>query len=101
MNNGTAREKQIMTKAVRLLKKELLPQRIILFGSRAKGRARRGSDFDIAVDARSPRPVKKRLISEQIEKIAGLYKIDVVFLSRVSKEFRGIIEETGRVLYEK
>ena len=90
-----------MAATLRLLKKELLPHRIILFGSRAKGHARRGSDFDIAVDARPPRSSKKRFIAEQIEKIAGLHSVDLVFLGQVSKEFRHLIEKTGRVLYER
>jgi len=97
----TIRENQIMSATLRLLKKELLPRRIILFGSRAKGRARRGSDFDIAVDTRRPRTTKIRFIAEEIEKIAGLHRVDLVFLNQVSKEFRNIIEKTGTTLYER
>lgn len=97
----TVREKQIMSATLRLLKKELLPRRIILFGSRAKGHGRRGSDFDIAVDARPPRSMKRRLITEAIENIAGLHRVDLIFLSQVSREFRNIIENTGITLYER
>jgi len=101
MNNASLREKQILAGTLRLLKKELAPRRVILFGSRAKGHARRGSDFDIAVDARPPEFAKKRSLEERMEEIAGLYRVDLVFLPQVSKEFRHIIEKTGKTLYER
>ena len=97
----SAREKQILSETLKLLKKELLPRRIILFGSRAKGRARPGSDFDLAVDARAPLIAKKRFLNVQIEEIAGLHRVDLVYLSQISKGFRNLIEKTGTVVYER
>ena len=101
MTNDSAREKEIMSATLRLLKKELSPRRIILFGSRAEGRAHQGSDFDIAVDARTPRFSKRRMIQDQIEGFSGLYHVDLVFMSKVSKGFRQIIEQTGKIVYER
>ena len=101
MAKESVREKHIMRATLRLLKRELLPRRIILFGSRAKGRARHGADFDIAVDARAPQFTKRRSLLEQIERISGLHRVDLVFLKQVSRDFRRIIEKTGTTLYER
>jgi len=49
----TPRENQVLQTALAILKKEIDPPRIILFGSRAEGRFAPGSDFDLAVDAPS------------------------------------------------
>ncbi len=101
VNTFSSREKQVLNGILSILRKELAPRRILLFGSRAKGRAHHGSDFDIAVDARTPRSAKKSSIAEKIDKIAGLYRVDVVFLRQVSKDFRNIVQKTGEVLYER
>ena len=47
----TPRENQVLQTALAILKKEINPPRVILFGSRAEGRPAPGSDFDLAVDA--------------------------------------------------
>lgn len=76
------------------------PKKIILFGSRARQDAKISSDIDIAVDAdidfRSQRKLK-----EDIEKVSGLYSVDVVFLNQINPEFRQKILSEGKVLYEK
>jgi len=41
----------------------------------------------------------ERKIKEEIEEIAGLYKVDLVFLNAVDKSFKDIILKTGRVVY--
>lgn len=78
------------------------PEQIILFGSRAKGTAQTGSDFDFAVKT-NHKPVKNEFFAmkSRIEKISGLYKVDIVFLSDLDEEFKQIILETGKVIYEK
>ena len=77
------------------------PSRILLFGSRAKGTYFKGSDFDIAVDGRRPDAGLEMKISEAMEAMSGFYKVDVVYLEDVDKEFKEIILETGKVLYDK
>lgn len=76
------------------------PKKIILFGSRARQDAKISSDIDIAIDAdidfRSQRKLK-----EDIEKVSGLYSVDVVFLNQINPEFRQKILSEGKVLYEK
>jgi len=76
------------------------PNKIILFGSRARGDFRKNSDIDIAVDIRLNFREKRKL-KERIDDVSGLYSIDLVFLDSVDEKFKEKILEEGRILYEK
>ena len=80
--------------------KKYNPQRIILFGSRAKGTYRKGSDIDIAVDLKLSFREKRKL-KEKIEDISGLYSVDLIFLPDVEENFKNQILKEGKILYEK
>ena len=95
------REKEIFEKSLKLLVRELDPKRIYLFGSRAKGDARPGSDFDFALDCQSPEAMKKNQVKDMLDAIAGLYSIDIVFLPEIDPGFKDLILETGKVIYEQ
>jgi len=101
IENIQQREKEILTGIIEIVKRYLSPERIILFGSRAKNRNDTASDFDIAVDTEPVDTGTERKIKESIEKISGLYKVDIVFLKSVDTEFRNIVEKTGTVIYER
>ena len=93
------REREILEKTAEILRQRLHPRRIILFGSRAKGRSHPSSDFDFALEgALADRP-SRNLTTEDIDKIAGLYKVDVVYLEEVEDDFKEIILKTGKVVY--
>lgn len=96
----TPREHEIMTGVIDILKKELSPQKIILFGSRAKGTNQIYSDFDFAVDSSRPDMKKSDHLEQKIEKIAGLYSVDIVYLDEVKQGFKDIVLSTGKVVYE-
>lgn len=95
------READIVRHCVDLLVRECAPQRIYLFGSRAKQQAQPNSDFDFAVDGAAPEARKKSQVQALLEAIAGLYSVNVVFLEEADEHFRTIILETGKVLYER
>jgi len=95
------REREILETIVEILKKYLNPGRIILFGSRGKGRFYKNSDFDLAVDKEKPDIRIERMILEAIDKVAGLYEADIVYLGSVDKAFKDIILESGKVIYER
>ncbi|MBI9071947.1 MAG: nucleotidyltransferase domain-containing protein [Melioribacteraceae bacterium] len=60
-----------------------------LFGSRAKGTSRYSSDFDIAVDF------------SDLE-IGSLNRLkDIIDINRVDADFKEIILNTGKLIYEK
>ncbi len=96
----TARENEVLEAALSILKRELDPKRIVLFGSRAEGRHTPGSDFDLAVD--TPRPAERAYqIHETVNDSVGLYTIDIVYLPNVEPDFRNLILKTGKVVYER
>ena len=96
----TARENEVLQTALSILKRELDPVRIFLFGSRAEGYHGPGSDFDLAVDG--PKPAGKACqIHEMVNDSAGLYSIDIVYLPQVEPDFRNFILKTGKVVYER
>ena len=94
------REQEVLSKIIQVLERNLHPERIILFGSRAKREHFKGNpDFDLAIDGERPERETMREIEGQIKAVSGLYCIDIVFLSRVDEAFKSIIENTGKVVY--
>ncbi len=92
----------ILQNIIKLLIGDLNPDRLILFGSRAKGTAHKGSDIDVAVEGgKSLEYREERKLKEKIEEVSGIYFVDIVFLGKISKDFRDMIMETGKVVYEK
>ncbi len=92
---------EMLSGIINILVDAFKPKIILLFGSRAKGKNSKNADFDIAVDTKIPDIRTERKIKEKIEKIAGLYRIDVVYLKSVNEEFREIILKSGKVIYEE
>ena len=80
--------------------KKYNPNKIILFGSRAREDYKKQSDIDIAVDVNLPFREKRKL-KEKIDEISGLYSVDLVFLPEVSEDFKKRILKEGIILYEK
>lgn len=97
----TARENEILKTAVRILEEYLNPQKIIFFGSRAKGRHTVSSDFDFAVEGARKDTASRSKCREEIEESSGLYHIDVIFLEDVEEDFKKIIFNSGKVIYER
>ncbi len=98
---STKRELALLEGIVQILIKTLDPEKIILFGSRSKGTAAHGSDFDIAVDQSRPSFAQEKIIEEKVDEIAGLYKVDIIYLQNVDEDFRRIVYQTGKVVYER
>jgi predicted nucleotidyltransferase len=95
------REKEVLETAIKILKDRLNPPRILLFGSRAEGRARKESDFDLAVEGPLPDFRKRWEIAEAIDDAIGLYEVDIVYLESVEEPFRRLIKKTGKAVYER
>lgn len=94
-----SRQNEIIQAVIDIFKKSLKPSKIILFGSRAKKNNRKHSDFDFALDCDRPTLSIERKINEKIEKISGLYKVDIIYLGSVDKEFKKIVLKTGKIIY--
>ena len=97
----THREADVLRGIIDVLKRYLDPERIILFGSRTKQSYSRNSDFDLAVDKKRVDIRLERKIKEDIDKVSGLYKVDIVFLNSVDQTFKKMILKTGKVVYER
>ena len=69
--------------------RDLHGYKIVLFGSRAAGRAGTRSDFDIGVIGDQPMPLDLFFrIEDKLESLPTLYSIDWVDLSRAAPAFR-------------
>lgn len=97
----TEREKEVLNNTVKIIKENLNPLKIFIFGSRAKGKSKINSDFDIAIDMKRPDIRTQRIVKEKIDDAAGLYSIDLIYLNSVEKNFRDLVLKTGLVVYEK
>jgi predicted nucleotidyltransferase len=95
------REEIIIDNLVSLIRKDIGPDRMLLFGSRAEGRHGPGSDFDIALDGKKISVRKMRELREKLEEVSGLHKVDIIFLESIDKEFKDIILKKGKILYER
>ncbi len=81
---------------------KLSPQKIVLIGSRAKGTHHLGSDFDlVVVGERGLSFREERKLLEELDEIAGIFSVDLLFWERLSPEFKKVVCETGKTLYEK
>lgn len=101
MRSAEIREEEILKEALDLIVKECAPKCVYLFGSRAKGKAKAGSDFDFAVEGLPPGDSRRRKVKDMLESLAGLYSVNLVFLSEVDEKFKNIILKSGEVIYEQ
>ena len=95
--------------AVDTITRAFRPERIVLFGSQARGDADNGSDIDLFVEMETTLSPPERAIA--ISELFGLrsWSMDlVVYTPAEVQRLRGIngtllsqIEEEGQVLYEK
>lgn len=104
MKIGAEREAEIMQMLKDLFasrKADLKKHRVLLFGSRARGTAKRGSDFDLAVDGNEPLAIKQFYeIEEALDALPTLYRFDWVDLTKVNSRFREEALKSVRVLYD-
>ena len=88
---------KVLQEIIQLAKKNCV-EKVILFGSRARGDFRRTSDIDIAVTGGD----FARFALDVDEETRTLLEYDIVNLDRdMQDELRESIEKEGRILYEK
>lgn len=80
--------------------RELKPERVLLFGSRARGDARPHSDFDLAFQGVLEGLAWHQFAAEMAFDAPTLYGLDVVRYEAVPAELRASIDREGVVLYE-
>lgn len=85
--------------AFEIVRKHLPPERarLWLFGSRARGGAKRWSDIDMAVEPLAPlSPGELSAIREALEESNILLEVDLVDITRAAPELRASIMKEGR-----
>ncbi|MDX1252631.1 MAG: nucleotidyltransferase domain-containing protein [Gammaproteobacteria bacterium] len=76
-------------------------RRVVLFGSRAQGKAKSRSDFDLGVVGDTPLPLADFVaIEDMLDELPTLYRIDWVDLARVSERFRSQALQKAEVIHE-
>ncbi len=82
---------------------ELNPERIWLFGSRARGDARTTSDFDLAFKIHPTRRQQEwtTFYTAQTETPPSLHKYDLIDYDLAGEELKQKIVEEGVLLYEQ
>src|SRR5258706_6431210 len=102
-------EEALLKEMVARIRRALNPERIILFGSRARGQARDNSDFDILVIQESDQP-RYRRSAPLYPALADLpIEVDVLVYtpeevqdwSAVPQAFVSTAIREGRVIYER
>ena len=95
MDNGIKRE---ALEQIIMLAKECKIEKIILFGSRARGDFKQASDIDLAVSGGDV----ARFTADIEEKVSTLLLFDIVDLgASVQQALLDSITQEGKILYEK
>ena len=104
-------QSRLLQRIVEIIVQEARPERVILFGSRAKGAASAESDYDFLVVIRgvtNEREVSRRIYRALLEKRAGV-AVDLVVVNASTLErhqaspfyiYREALRE-GKVFYER
>jgi predicted nucleotidyltransferase len=78
---------------------QLKPEKLILFGSRARGDHRENSDFDIAVLGVDASAKWTEVNVSLLEKNFSLYPVDLVQLEKLGPDYQRNIQKEGKVIY--
>lgn len=100
VTNIKDKEQSLITDIIGLIVSHLHPEKIILFGSRASGKKKKYSDFDIAIQGVEIGVREERLLKEALDEKLGIFSLDLINLDKVDSEFREIVIEKGKVIYE-
>ncbi|WP_027183652.1 nucleotidyltransferase family protein [Desulfovibrio inopinatus] len=92
----------ILHDMVAVFKKYPHIERVVLYGSRAKGCFKPGSDIDICLYGKNITTMEKNLIAIDLDELDLPYIIDIaVFDSLSHAALRELIERVGIVLYQR
>ena len=93
--------KHMIVATLRAASMRLGRRKVVLFGSRARDKARPRSDFDIGVIGGDPLPlVDFYAIEDMLDELPTLYRIDWVDFARTTDRFRERALKNVEVLYE-
>ncbi len=77
-------------------------EKVVLYGSRAKGNFRNGSDIDITLFGKSLNLQTIYDIEQELEELYLPYKFDISIYEHIENpDLRAHIDRVGKVFYEK
>jgi len=94
-------EEKVIGVIVSTITAYLQPKRILLFGSRAWGRGKCYSDFDVALEGVAKTHRRERELKDALDARLGIFSVDLINLEKVDPEFKALIKEGGRIIYEQ
>lgn len=79
-----------------------LIEKVVLFGSRARGDHQQTSDIDLAIYTRNATHSQQNLIEFDMKEMSTALKMDIVFTNRLTKEklISNILKD-GMIIYEQ
>lgn len=95
--------KETVKKAlIEIFKKYKSVEKVLLFGSRARGNFKKTSDIDLAVFSKDISSKDFNLLIDEINQINTAHSFDVVHYEKTYKEaLKNSIKRDGVVLYER
>ena len=92
-------ETKVLDLIVRTISKNEKVQKVILFGSRAKGNYKIGSDIDLALFSENLDHDERLKINVQVSGLLLPYKIDILDFNKITnKELKEHILRVGKVV---
>lgn len=94
------KEHPFLVSLIQLAQKELIVQKIYIFGSRARGDARKNSDFDIAILSEGTSSVTwLNFCAKWDHSKETLHSFDLILLNSIDSKFKDKILKEGTLLY--
>lgn len=95
-------DQNIIKEIQRVFSQNNFVEEAILYGSRAKGNYRNGSDIDLVVAGKNLSTDSIYLLEEQLEALGFLYKFDVQHIATINNTaLLKHIREEGKLFYKK
>ncbi|MCD6412525.1 MAG: nucleotidyltransferase domain-containing protein [Elusimicrobia bacterium] len=100
--NLEEKNEELLSQIIKVIQNYKEPEKIMLFGSRATGTAKKTSDIDIAIFGKNWTDSDNNIINDILnEELDTALKIDVLNFYDIGKEqLKKDITEKGVVLYE-
>jgi predicted nucleotidyltransferase len=91
-----------ITEGINRISKKYKIEKVLLFGSRARGDHSYVSDYDIAVFGNNLSEIEKARFCDDIEGLETLKKVDIVFVSQgIDDNLAKNIMKDGVLIYEQ
>lgn len=100
--NATGISEKFIRELIAYCSSNISIEKVLLFGSRARGDYRKTSDIDLAIFTNGVTHSQQNLILHTILQMSTPLKLDVLFFDRLSKEkLKSNILHDGVIIYEQ